>query len=128
MEQAKKICVMHLKESMDWENLEWRREFWALMGLAVIPLLQRLDRDGHAPENEPKDFVRIGLCIKKVLDMVERDFGRKSMAMVVGCVSEMLGHSLSPLDNSIVKKLVAEGFEIGKIKSVVSYSKKLEDI
>ena len=128
MEQAKKTYVMHLKESMDWENLEWRREFWALMGLAVIPVLKRLDRDGHAPGMEPQDFVRTGLCIKKVLDMVETDFGRKSMAMVVGCVSEMLGHSLSPLDNSIIKKLVAEGFDIGEIKSVVSYSKKLDNI
>ena len=125
MEQAKQMFVKDLlKASMDWENLEWRRAFWALMGVAVIPVLKRLDTEGRAPNNDPKDFVRIGLGIQKVLDMVERDFGRKSMAMVVCCVSEMLGHSLSPLDYSIIKKLVAEGVEIGEIKRVVSYNKK----
>ena len=125
MEQAKPMFVKDLKASIDWENLEWRRAFWALMGVAVIPVLKRLDTEGHAPNNDPKDFVRIGLGIQKVLDMVERDFGRKSMVMVVGCVSQLLGHSLSPLDNSIIKKLVAEGVEIGEIKRVVGYNKKL---
>ena len=128
VDNLKAIYVIRLKASMDWENLEWRRKFWALLGVAVIPVLKRLDTEGHAPEIEPKDFVRIGFGIKGVLDMVERDFGRKSMAIVVGCVSEQLGHSLSPLDNSIVKKLVAEGFEIGEIKRAVSYSKNLENI
>ena len=124
MEQAKQMCVKDLKASMDWENLEWRREFWAFMGVAVFPVLKQLDTEGHAPDNDPKEYVRIGLCIKKVLDKVERDFGRKSMAMVVCCVSQLLGHSLSPLDNSIIKKLVAEGVQIGEIKKVVTYSKK----
>ena len=124
MEQAKQTCKEDLKASMDWENLEWRRELWAFLGVAVIPVLKQLDTEGHAPDNDPKDFVRIGLCIKKVLDKVERDFGRKSMAMVVCCVSQLLGHSLSPLENSIIKKLVAEGVQIGEIKRVVTYCEK----
>ena len=126
MEQLRQLTVMHvdeLKASMDWENPEWRKRFWAFMGLAALPILKRLDEEGRVPNIAPKEPVRIGLSIKKILNMVERDFGRTSMMHVVGCVIEMLGHSLSPLDTSIIKKLVAEGVEIGEIKKVFCYNR-----
>ena len=126
MEQLRQLTVMHvdeLKASMDWENLELRRRFWAFMGLAALPTLKRLDEEGRVPNLAPKEMVRIGLSIKKILNMVERDFGRTSMKHVVGCVSNMLGHSLSPLDTSIIEKLVAEGVEIEGIRKVVCYSR-----
>ena len=103
--------VRELQKNMDWENPEWRNKFWALMAATVFPLLQHLDEAGRMSEATPKKKVKVGQAIKKVLELVERDFGRLSMTRVVGCVSKLMDRVLGPLDPETVKKLEAEGVQ-----------------
>jgi hypothetical protein len=104
---------------MDWENPEWRNKFWALMAATVFPLLQHLDEAGRMSEATPKKKVKVGQAIKKVLELVERDFGRLSMTHVVGCVSKLMDHVLGPLDAETVEKLEAEGAQLRGITSII---------
>ena len=67
----------------------------------------------------PKKKVKVGQAIKKVLELVERDFGRLSMTHVVGCVSKLMGRVLGPLDAETVQKLEAEGAQLRGITSMI---------
>ena len=115
------MYTKELKATMDWENPAWRNKFWTLMALSVFPTLQRLDEEGRVPDIAPKELVRIGKAIKKILDTVEHDFGRTSMMHVVGCVSKLMDRSLGPLHGDTVRKLEAEGCVISGIAKVIVY-------
>ena len=115
------MYTKELKATMDWENPAWRNKFWTLMALSVFPTLQRLDEEGRVPDLTPEKKVTVGLAIKKILDMVEHDFGRTSMTHVVGCVSTLMDRSLGPLHCDTVRKLEAEGVVISGVEKVIIY-------
>ena len=104
--------VNELKASIDWTNPVWRRGFLAFMSISVFPVLQGLDEEGRAPSIPMKEMSKIGLEIKRVLELVELDFGRKGMTWVLLWVSKYMGHTLSPLHGDILDKLKAENVEI----------------
>ena len=90
------------------------------MALSVFPTLQCLDEEGRAPDSTPEKNVKIGKAIKKVLDMVEKDFGRLSMMThVVGCVCKLMDRTLGPLHSDTVEKPEAEGAKLSGITSII---------
>ena len=118
----------HLKElqvSMDWENPEWRNKFWTLMSGSAFPILQRLDEAGRVPDATPERKADVGRAIKKVLETIERDFGRTSMSHVVGCVSKLMGRALGPLHCDILEKLEAEGVKLRNITEIIVVGEKV---
>ena len=94
------------------------------MRKAVIPTLERLDKEASEEGASGQDKVQRCIAIKRILDMVEQDFGTLAMVAVVAKVSEEIGHSLGPLHHSILKKLVDNGCKITNVKSIISFKQK----
>lgn len=87
----------------------------------IIKLLVRIDNVSKKRNVSAEDLSKCGLAIKNILGQVENDFGSEFMLDVFRISSEKLGHTLGPLDISIIKKLMSFGFERKNLKRSLSY-------
>ena len=87
----------------------------------IVSVLIHLDiREANISAYE---FGKRGIAIKNLLNKVEDDFGFEFMIHIFMITSKQLGHTLGPLDISIVEKLTSVGFGIKKVTKVCEYSK-----
>jgi hypothetical protein len=89
----------------------------------IIAVLIRLYNEAHVTNCSADEFGERGLAISQILELVERDFGIDYMIKIFIMTSKKIGHTLSPLDLSIVRKLESNGFEINNISKAVEYKK-----
>ena len=82
----------------------------------VIKLLMRLDRKSKELNTTAKEIERCAIEIKYILDRFEEDFGYDTMFDVFVKTCEKLGHTLGPLDQLIVQKLMDNGFQLPDTK------------
>lgn len=91
----------------------------------IINALVRLDNDAKQPNTSAEMFGKCGRAILTLLNKVESDFGTGYMINVFINTNKQLGHTLGPLDSSIIKKLLSYGFKIDNIKKVCEYEKNI---
>ena len=96
--------------------------FLAFMNIAVIPCLKRLDEESRQPAITEEESAKRGFAVKRILDMVEKDFGTHAMMKVIFEVKEQTGH-IPPLDYTILKKLVKHGCHVTNVSKVLTYKK-----
>jgi CheY-like chemotaxis protein len=66
----------------------------------------RLDNEAREHKLDSHKCYQRAFAIKVILDNIADDFGNSEMVKLIELVSRLLGHSLGPLHNTIVKKLV----------------------
>ena len=86
----------------------------------ITNVLIRLDTEARAVEHDLNEYARRGHAIKFILENVKNDFGVEAMSNVVLQTSRMLGHTLNPLDSTILKDLINRRFVITKIQKAIS--------
>ena len=89
----------------------------------VMFVLMRLHKEAREPNISDNEYANRAFAITKLLNRFEDDFGTEAMITIIQKTSEMLGETLGPLDSTIVKKLIAKGWEVTKISKVLEYTK-----
>lgn len=89
----------------------------------IITVLVKLDNESKEKDISATEFGKRGNAITNLLLQVENDFGIEYMLKIFIIACKKLGHTLGPLDTSVVKKLIENGFIVNKIDKVVSYEK-----
>lgn len=89
----------------------------------IINTLIKLNKESQKKDIDPNEFGKIGFAITYILNKVEDDFGKDKFLEIFKKTNTQLGHTLGPLNISIIKKLVSLGFEIKQIKRGVKYQK-----
>ena len=89
----------------------------------IITVLVRLDSEAKKPGTSVEEFGKHAFAITKLLNKVTDDFGDGVMLKLFGAASKQAGHTIGPLEQSIVKKLVGSGLEITKIGKVAYYKR-----
>jgi hypothetical protein len=84
----------------------------------IVSVLIRIDHEGRKPNINAVEFNNCGQAISKLLKRIEDDFGIDFMIEVFIITTKQLNHTLGPLDVSILKKLMLNGFEINSINKV----------
>ena len=93
----------------------------------IISVLVRLDHEAREAKNHPnsaKEIGRRGLAITSLLRKVENEFGSNVMLKLHKDASSKVGHTIGPLDESLVKDMVHMGCSVKKVHGVVQYEKK----
>jgi hypothetical protein len=93
----------------------------------IIEVLIRLHNEAKEQKmiDNKYEYVRRSYAIAKILNMVENDFDLHYMLHIFKLTCDKLGDTLGPLSLSIIQKLIKNGFEIEKVKSVLQYKKNI---
>lgn len=89
----------------------------------MINVLKKIDKESKQKKDDVQEFNKCGLAIKKILDKIEIDFGTQFMIKIFYITCQELGHTLGPLDSSILQKLIKNGFVIKNINKKSKYCK-----
>lgn len=89
----------------------------------IVSVLVRLDSEAKVPGISKEEFGKRGQALTKLLKKVGDDFGQQVMGRLFIDASKQAGHTIGPLDTSIIQKLVELGFKINDIGRGVSYNK-----
>ena len=80
-----------------------------------VNLLTRLSREANDPNIDAKRYKIIAKGISEILATIEKYHGMYYLYYVAHITSLRLGHSLGPLNASVMNKLVNQGCVITKI-------------
>lgn len=89
----------------------------------IVETLLKLHNESIIPNISAEEFGKRGNAISFLLNKIENDFGIKYMLYIFNITSKKLGHTLSPVDTTIIKKLLENGYEIKNVKKGVTYKK-----
>ena len=93
----------------------------------IVSVLLRLDHEAREAKNHPnsaKEIGRRGAAITGLLRKVENDFGSNFMLKVHKDASSKAGHTIGPLDASLLKDMMNMGCSVKKVHGVVRCGKK----
>ncbi len=89
----------------------------------IITVLVRLDNEAHEKGISPLEYARRGFGITNISNRVINDFGINYYLRILDKTNRKLGHTLGPLDSTIVKQLVKEGCVVSNMRRCVEYAK-----
>ena len=93
----------------------------------IISVLVRLDSEAREAKNHPnsaKEIGRRGAAITGLMRKVENDFGSNVMLKLHKDASSKAGHTIGPLDASLLKDMLNMGCSVKKVHSAVQGVKK----
>ena len=93
----------------------------------IISVLVRLDHEAREAKNHPnsaKEIGKRGAAITGLLRKVENDFGSNFMLKVHKDASLKAGHTIGPLDASLLRDMLNMGCDVKKVHGVVRCGKK----
>jgi len=73
----------------------------------TITVLINLDTESNQPNITTEEYDKLGTEITKILNKFEEKFGLESMLNLFAFTSKKLGHTLGPLEQSIMDKLTS---------------------
>ena len=93
----------------------------------IISVLIRLDREAREAKTGPnnvEEIARRGNAITWLMRKVEKDFGSNIMLKLHADASVEAGHTIGPLDASLLKDMLNMGCNVKKVHGVVQCGKK----
>ena len=93
----------------------------------IISVLIRLDREAREAKTGPnnvEEIARRGNAITWLMRKVEKDFGSNIMLTLHADASVEAGHTIGPLDASLLKDMLNMGCNVKKVHGVVRCGKK----
>lgn len=88
-----------------------------------MSVLMQLDRESKAPAADKYTYGRCGVHVKSVLEKAEADYGTEYMVGLFAVTCLQLGHTLGPLEVSLLDKLVRNGAKVRQVERAVAYDK-----
>ena len=85
--------------------------------VVFIERLKQLDAEARVANGQ--QFDKCKLVIKEILLYIEKEYGFEEMMELIKLVSIDIGHPLAPIDKSIRKKLVRQGWIYDKVTNDV---------
>ena len=82
-----------------------------------INLLVRLSKEAHAHNTDAKRYVIIAKGISEILNTVEKHHGVECLHYVAYAAQLRLGHTLGPLNASVMDKLIKQGCIVTRVIS-----------
>ena len=93
----------------------------------IISVLIRLDREAREAKTGPnnvEEIARRGNAITWLMRKVEKDFGSNIMLKLHADASVEAGHTIGPLDASLLKDMLNMGCNVKKVHGVVRCGRK----
>lgn len=86
-----------------------------------VSVLVQLDRESKDPAADKYTYGRCGVHVKSVLEKAEADYGIEYMVGLFAVTCMRLGHTLGPLEVSLLDKLVKNGAVVRQIERATTY-------
>ena len=82
---------------------------------SYINILIRLSNKAHEKDLPFPKYVKIANNISDILVRIENDYGMDYLMYIIYTTSNILGHSIGPLNGYLTKRLISKGCIITKI-------------
>ena len=89
----------------------------------AISVLLRLDSEANQPNITANELGNVGRRITCLLRKFEEDFGTRFMINAFKKANEQAGHTIGPLEDTFVFKLMEMGFTIENVRRVVKFKR-----
>ena len=86
----------------------------------IIELLIKIDRKANEKNISDEVYINCGKLILKISNDIIDEYGIYTYLKLLNDVNKKLGHTLSPLDSTLIQKLIVVGCNV-KIKSYHQY-------